>query len=56
MFQRALYVFCVFATVHQGIIFIGNAINGTLEYFGDLNVLLMATGITGIILRANGVW
>lgn len=56
MFHHVIYVFCIFVTVWQGIIFIGNALNGSLESFGNLNILLMAAGITGIILRANGLW
>lgn len=56
MINYILYVFCVFITVWNGIIFVGNALNGTLGGFGNLNILLMAAGITGIILRANGLW
>lgn len=56
MFHHIMYVFCVFVTVWQGIIFIGNGLNDSLENFGDLNCLLFAAGITGIILRANGLW
>lgn len=56
MINSILYIFCVFVTVWQGIIFIGNFLNGSLEDFGSLNILLMAAGITSIILRANGLW
>lgn len=56
MIHRLLYIFCVFITAWQGIIFVGNALNDSLESFGNLNILLMAAGITGIILRANGLW
>lgn len=56
MMNSILYLVCVFLTVWQGIIFVGNALNDSLEGFGSLNVLLMTMGITGIILRANGLW
>lgn len=53
MFHNLVYAFCVFMTAWNGLVIGLNLFNDSLESVGVLNILLLALGITGIVLR-NG--
>lgn len=56
MLNAIILILCVFLTAWQGTIFVGNALNDSLEMFMPSNILILATGITGIALHCMGVY
>lgn len=56
MSNTILFVICIFMAVWSTIIFIGDAINGTLSTFKPSNIVIYAASITGIITHVIGIW
>lgn len=51
MFSSIAYAICVFMAVWNGLVIGLNLFNDSLESIGVLNILMLALGITGIVLH-----
>lgn len=51
-----LFVLALFVAIWQTIIFVGNALNKTLNTYSSFNILMYAISLTAVVTHLMKIW